>query len=67
MMDKENFKPVQREAIDGKIWWVVYDIKKKDFSALSCFGKYRTKKACQWDIDYFCFYWHNLFGDGLTA
>ena len=56
-MNTKDFTPVQREAVDGKAWWVVYDMKQKKFSTLTCFGKYETKKACQFDIDYFCREW----------
>ena len=53
-MNTKDFTPVQRKAADGKVWWVVYDVKQKKFSSLTCFGKYKTKKACQFDISYFC-------------
>lgn len=51
-MDKKYFRPVQRQAVDGETWWVVYDVEQKKFSTLTCFGKYRTKKACLADIAY---------------
>lgn len=47
----KKFVPVKRVAIDEKIWWCVYDIEKRKFSTLLCFGKYRTKKDCQCAID----------------
>ena len=45
--------PRKRTAIDGKIWWVVYDTDLKKYSTLICFCKYRTKSACQIAIDYY--------------
>lgn len=47
----QKFVPVKRTAIDEKIWWCVYDIDTHKFSTLLCFGKYRTKKDCQYAID----------------
>ena len=43
--------PVKRTAIDGKLWWYVYDTEARKLSTLLCFGKYRTKKDCQCAID----------------
>lgn len=48
-MDK--FIPMKRTALDGKIWWCVYDTDTHEFLTLLCFGKYRTKKDCQYAID----------------
>lgn len=49
--EESPFEPRQRTALDGKVWWVVYDRYKQEFSSLTCFGKYKTKKDCQWAID----------------
>lgn len=51
-MDK--FIPMKRTAIDEKVWWCVYDTEERKFSALLCFGKYRTKKDCQCAIVAYC-------------
>lgn len=52
-IDNTNrFIPTQRVAIDGKSWWVVYDLKQSRYSTYTCFGKYKTKRECQSDIDY---------------
>lgn len=51
--EESRFEPRQRTALDGKVWWVVYDRYKQEFSSLTCFGKYKTKKDCQWAIDYY--------------
>ena len=48
---ESRFEPRQRTALDGKVWWVVYDRYKQEFSSLTCFRKYKTKKDCQWAID----------------
>lgn len=45
------FEPRKRIALDGKTWWCVFDIEKMEWSTLTFFGKYKTKKACQSDID----------------
>lgn len=52
-----RFIPTLREALDGKLWWCVYDTKRKEFCRLFCFGKYKTRKACQSQID-FCLEYH---------
>ena len=45
------FEPRQRIALDGKVWWMVYNRYKQEFSTLTCFGEYKTKKDCQLAID----------------
>lgn len=42
----------QRTAIDGKTWWVVFDTDKQKYSTFLCFGKYKTKRACNIAIQY---------------
>lgn len=49
----KRFIPRKRTAIDGAIWWCVYDNAKHEFSKLLCFGKYKRRKDCQQDIDYY--------------
>ncbi len=44
-------EPRKRMAIDGKIWWCVFDAETLKYSTLLCFGKYKTKRDCQYDID----------------
>ena len=46
-----NLEPRQRTAVDGKSWWVVFDTDTQKYSTLTCFGKYNTKKDCQYAID----------------
>lgn len=46
-----NLEPRQRTAVDGKSWWVVFDTDTQKYSPLTCFGKYNTKKDCQYAID----------------
>lgn len=45
-----KFISMKRTAINGKVWWCVYDTEERKFSTLLCFGKYRTKKDCQYAI-----------------
>ena len=42
----------KRTATDGKVWWCVFDTKNMEWSTLTCFGRYRLKKDCQFVIDY---------------
>ena len=48
----ERFEPRKRTAIDGKTWWSVFDVYTMKYSAMTCFGRYKTKKAAQRAIDY---------------
>ena len=45
--EESQFEPRQRTAVDGKVWWVVYDKSSQQYSTLLCFGRYKTKKACE--------------------
>lgn len=47
------FKPAKRISLDGKVWWMVWDTDKSKYSTLLCFGKYKTKKDCQFAIDWY--------------
>lgn len=49
----DRFKPVKRTAIDGKVWWCVWDKMKCDWSTYTCHGRYKTKKAAWADIKYY--------------
>lgn len=51
-MPEPRLVPKKRTAVDGKTWWCAYDTIKEDWSTLIYLGKYKTKKACQSDIDY---------------
>lgn len=44
-------EPRKRTALDGKEWWCVFDTSNMTWSTIIIFGRYRTKKACQDDID----------------
>ena len=46
-----GLEPRQRTAADGKTWWVVFDTIDQKYSTLTPFGKYTTKKECQYAID----------------
>ena len=43
----ERYEPRKRTAIDGRVWWYVYDTIENRYSNLLRFAKYRTKKECQ--------------------
>ena len=46
------FEPRKRIALDGKVWWCVFDTDTMKWSTLTFFFKrYKRKKDCQYDID----------------
>jgi len=46
-----RYKPRKRTALDGKVWWCVFDEETEKWSSIVMFGKYKTKKSCQFVID----------------
>lgn len=48
---QKRFVPTKRTALDGKVWWVVYDNWRRNYSSYLFHGKYKTKKACENAID----------------
>lgn len=42
--------PSRRTAIDGRTWWCVYDLKSREYSGITYFGKYKTRRACEYAI-----------------
>lgn len=57
-MKHQRFTPEKRTALDGKTWWVAYDWENHKYSTLTCHGKYRTKRECQFWIDYYNKEWN---------
>lgn len=53
-------EPRNRTALDGKVWWCVFDTDKMKWSTLVCFGKYKLKRDCQFAIDKY----NRLYVDG---
>ena len=47
------FEARKRTALDGKEWWCVYDMDKKQWSTLVVFGRYKLKRDCQFAINKF--------------
>lgn len=43
----KRYEARKRTAIDGRVWWCIYDTLENKYSSLLCFAKYRTKKECQ--------------------
>ena len=43
-------EPRKRTALDGKVWWCVFDTDKMEWSTI-LFGKYNLKRDCQYAID----------------
>lgn len=49
-----RFIPVDRYAVDGRRWYVVYDKQENNYASFPAFfGKYTTRKDCQYAIDKF--------------
>lgn len=44
-------EPRKRTAIDGRVWWCVFDTDSMNWSTLIVFGKYKLKRDCQYAID----------------
>ena len=47
----ERFIPKKRIALDGKVWWCVWDNETNAWSNYLCHSKYKTKKDCIWCIN----------------
>ena len=47
----KRFEARQRVALDGKIWWCIYDIINHKWSTLINHGKYKTKKEAEYVIN----------------
>lgn len=45
-----RYIPVKRTAVDGRVWWVVWDCKNHKYSTCVLFGRYERKKDCEFDI-----------------
>lgn len=60
----QRFRAVKRTAIDGVTWWVVWDNVRHKYSSLTCFGRYRRKKDCEWAISYYSS--HPFWGRGIA-
>lgn len=44
------YEPRKRTALDGKVWWCVFDTVKMEYNTI-LFGKYKLKRDCQYAID----------------
>ena len=51
-MDGPRFVPKKRTALDGKMWWAIYDNKCGRFSSLIGHGRYQTRRDAQLCIDF---------------
>lgn len=52
-MENNRFSPSKRIDLDGKTWWGVWDAQKGCFSTVIYHGYYKTKKECQFYIDFY--------------
>ena len=41
----------KRTALDGKVWWCVWDTAENKWSTIILFGKYKLKRDCQYAIE----------------
>ena len=48
-----QFESRKRTALDGRTWWCIWDNEKRDWSSLTCFGKYKTKYGAEIAIKYY--------------
>ena len=48
---RERYKPIKRRALDGVVWWCIYDMEKGKWSTNIYHGKYKTKREAQYIID----------------
>lgn len=44
-------EPRKRTALDGKLWWCVFNADTMKWSTFVCFTKYKLKRDCQFAID----------------
>ncbi len=47
----ERFTPIKRRALDGRLWWCIYDNKRHAWSTYTAHGKYKTCKAARIAIE----------------
>ena len=52
-MKNNRFTPIKKASLDGKKWWGVWDEKNGRLSTFICHGYYKTKKECQFYIDFY--------------
>lgn len=47
----KRFKPAKHTALDGRVWWCVWDTERKCWSTFTCHGKYKRRSdalfACE--------------------
>lgn len=43
----ERFTPIKRRALDGRLWWCIYDNERHAWSTYTAHGKYKTRKAAR--------------------
>lgn len=47
----KRFEPKKRTALDGHVWWCVFDNERHAWSTFLFHGRYKTRKAAQYAID----------------
>ena len=48
---RKRFIPKKRRALDGRVWWCVWDSKRGCWSTFTTHGRSETKSLCQSRID----------------
>jgi len=48
---RARFEPRKRTALDGRVWWCVWDTERGGWSTFLCHGKYITRKAAALAIE----------------
>ena len=49
----QRFTPKKRIALDGRLWWCIWDNARNGWSTLLCHSKYKTRKDAQFSIEYY--------------
>ena len=49
-MNMKQFEARQRTAVDGIVWWCVFDVLRRKWSTLTCHGQYKTKREAEYAI-----------------
>jgi len=49
---RNRFEARQRTALDGRVWWCIFDKQTQRWSTYICHGKYKTMRYALYAIDH---------------
>ena len=49
---QRRYVAAKRTALDGKVWWCIFDHKKNGYSVAGGCGRYKTRKDCEYGIEW---------------